>query len=293
MGHRANLIVVREGRYDLRSSHWAANTLPRDLFWGPQHAIAFTEAQPAAGTDWLDDVWAEGGSVIDTDRHVFRLFGGEDLQYNVPLRRLYLALLGVIWQGWSVGWADEGIADLADLVGYPRELLLCREHDGIPAPDLRPPDELDRVDFVGSVRLGDRTSTFLNGGFHLDLRSNSLNYWTAGDQPGVSARIAARWPEWSVTWLRDRYEDQLAACGGLLSFPDRTPDALFADLRSMLLREPGVSPTETVLWFAERERAAGKVVEINTHALRDDRVELPLVTRTEILHRASVQLGFS
>ncbi len=134
MGHRANLLLVREGQYDLRYSHWAANTLPRDLFWGPQHAIAFVEAQPAAGTDWLDDVWAEGGSVIDPGRRIFRLFGGEDLQYDVPLRRLYVALLGAVWQGWSVGWADEGIADLADYVGYPRERVLAREHDGIPAP---------------------------------------------------------------------------------------------------------------------------------------------------------------
>jgi hypothetical protein len=47
MGHRANLIVVRDGRYDLRYSHWAAKMLPRDLFWGPQHAIAFTQALPS------------------------------------------------------------------------------------------------------------------------------------------------------------------------------------------------------------------------------------------------------
>jgi hypothetical protein len=332
MGHRANLIVVRDGRYDLRYSHWAANTLPRDLFWGPQHAIAFTEAQPAAGTDWLDDVWAEGGSVIDTDRHVFRLFGGEDLQYDVPLRRLYLTLLGVVWQGWDVGWAEEGIAELADYVGYPRDRVIARERDGSTDPDLRPPDQPDWVDFVGSVRMGDgslklfplagdlknyllrgspladaaalqpglgrlslaeRTSTFPNGGFHLDLRSNRLGYWTAGDQPGVPARVAAQWFGWSVTWLRDRYEDQLAACGGLLSFPDRTADALFAELRSMLVREPGGSPTETVAWLAERERAAGKAVEVNVNALRDDRVEIPIITRAEILHRATSQLGYS
>jgi hypothetical protein len=60
----------------------------------------------------------------------------------------------------------------------------------------------------------------------------------------------------------------------------------------MLLRQPGGSPTETVLWLAERERAAGKVVEVNTNALHDDRVELPVVTRTEILNHAAVQLGF-
>lgn len=143
------------------------------------------------------------------------------------------------------------------------------------------------------LSLAEWTSSFPNGGFHLDLRSNDLRYWTARDQPGVIARVAARWPGWSTTWLRDRYEDQLATCGGHLSFPDRTPDALFADLRSMLLRQPGGSPADTVLWFAERERANGKVVEVNTNALRDDRVEVPINARTEILHRAAVQLGLS
>jgi hypothetical protein len=333
MGHRANLIVVRDGRYDLRYSHWAANTLPRDLFWGPEHAVAFTEAQPAGGADgWLDDVWAEGGSVIDTDSRVFRLFGGEDLQYDVPLRRLYLALLGAAWDGWDVGWAHEGIADLADHVGYPRDRVLTAKPDEGFVPDLRPPEQPDWVDFVGSVRPGDgrqkhfplagnvadyllagpvladvaagkpgpdqlslaeRTSSFPHGGFDLDVRSRCLNYWTAGDQPGVPARIAARWPGWSVTWLRDRYELQLAAAGGSLSFPDRTTDALFVELRAMLLRPPGRSPAETVLWLADHEREAGKTVEVNPNALRDDRVEYPVDQRVRILDRVAGRLGLN
>lgn len=290
MGHRANLIVVRGGRYDLRYSHWAANTLTEDLFWGPEHAIAFTEAQPAAGTDWLDDVWAEGGSVIDIDRRAFLLFGGADMLYNVPLCRFYLALLGEAWRGWSVEWADEGIADLADAVGYPRERVLSRKPDVITSPDLRPPENPDWLEFVGcvagSVRLGDGslrlfpltgdpegylmggpalaeaaaaqpgmdrlalaewTSSFPYGGFHLDLRSSRLDYWTSKDHPGIPARIAALWPGWKVTWLRDRYEGQLAACDGLLSFPQRTTGDLFDHLRSMLLYQREASPVETVL----------------------------------------------
>ena len=80
----------------------------------------------------------------------------------------------------------------------------------------------------GRVSLAEWTGSFPTGGFHLDLRSCRLDYWTSGDQPGVPARVAARWPGWSVTWLRDQYEGQLAACGGSLSFPVRTPAALYA-----------------------------------------------------------------
>ncbi|MDB5311507.1 MAG: hypothetical protein JWO38_5709 [Gemmataceae bacterium] len=146
----------RGGGYDLYYSRWAANTLPRDLFWGPAHALAFARAQRPAGDDgWLDDVWAEGGAVIDPVAGGLRLYGGEDLAYDVPLRRLFLALLAAVWDGWDVGWAHEGIAALADYVGHPRDRVLTDSSDEARPPDLSPPAERDWVDLVGSVRLAD------------------------------------------------------------------------------------------------------------------------------------------
>jgi len=66
MGQRANLIVVRDNTYDLYYSHWCANTLPKDLFWGEQYAIQFIEMQTRVDEPgWLDDVWAEGGAVLE------------------------------------------------------------------------------------------------------------------------------------------------------------------------------------------------------------------------------------
>ncbi|MDB5311506.1 MAG: hypothetical protein JWO38_5708 [Gemmataceae bacterium] len=103
--------------------------------------------------------------------------------------------------------------------------------------------------------------------------------------------MAARWPGWAVAWDRDGYEAQLDAAGGVLSFPDRPADALLADLVGMLVREPGRSPADTVLWFAEREREAGKSVELNPLALRDDRVELPRERKAEILAQVAERLG--
>ena len=47
MGQRANLILVEGRKYQLFYSHWCANTLPRDLFWGPGHAAAFIRIQHA------------------------------------------------------------------------------------------------------------------------------------------------------------------------------------------------------------------------------------------------------
>ncbi len=126
MGQRANLIVVGEADYELYYSHWRANMLNRDLFWGPKHALAFIRPQRsrADGADWLDDVWAEGGALMDPGRCLLLWWGGEDVLHEVPLRRLQLELMANPWQGWDVRWAHEGIADLADHVGVPRAQVL-------------------------------------------------------------------------------------------------------------------------------------------------------------------------
>jgi hypothetical protein len=331
MGHRANLVIVRRGGYDLYYSHWAANTLPRDLFWGPTHALTFVRLQRPTGEDgWLDNVWAEGGAIIDPDARVLRLFGGENIQYDVPLRRLYLTLLATVWDGWDVGWAHEGIADLADYVGYPRDRVITHKSDTVGTANLSSPTERDWVDLVGAVRLigggirlfplagdaidylltgpaladaavvnaahdylclSDWTTSFPTSGFHVDVAARSVRFWSARDEPGETNRVSARWPNWSVIWDRDRYEAQLDAAGGLLSFPERPAETLLNELVAILLYEPGKSPAETVLWLVEEERQAGKSVEVNPFALRDDRLDLSRETRAEILTRAVARLG--
>ena len=59
MGQRANLILVERGRPVVYYTHWRANTLPRDLFWGPRYALPFFRSQRLIedGT-LLDEVWA-------------------------------------------------------------------------------------------------------------------------------------------------------------------------------------------------------------------------------------------
>jgi hypothetical protein len=48
-------------------SHWCATSLPKDLFWGPAHALNYVRMQKRVGneTGWLDEVWTEGGAVTD------------------------------------------------------------------------------------------------------------------------------------------------------------------------------------------------------------------------------------
>ncbi|MCE5268252.1 MAG: hypothetical protein LLG00_10245 [Planctomycetaceae bacterium] len=150
MGQRANLVIVENGDYRLYYSHWCANTLPRDLFWGPDYAIAFIQAQRELNkSDWLDDVWAEGAAVVDRDKNVLLFYGGEDVLFDVPLRRVYLQMLARVWRAWEVRWAYEGIADIADYVGYPRERVLS-EREVKPVCSLSPPSKREWTDLVAS-----------------------------------------------------------------------------------------------------------------------------------------------
>ena len=45
MGHRANLVIVTENGYELYYDHWLANTLPFQVFWGPEHALKLIRLQ--------------------------------------------------------------------------------------------------------------------------------------------------------------------------------------------------------------------------------------------------------
>ncbi len=153
LGHRANYIIVTEESYELYYSHWALS-LPFDLFWGPEYSLAFIREHEQRDRDhWLDEVWAEGGAVVDPLKKVLLLFGGEELEYNYSLRNIYLKLMKEVWQDWKIEWADEGILELADYVSYPRNLL--ENHDTVPIKirevNLNPPTYQERIESVGSI----------------------------------------------------------------------------------------------------------------------------------------------
>ncbi|MCA9098170.1 MAG: hypothetical protein KDA36_07285, partial [Planctomycetaceae bacterium] len=163
MGHRANLIIIENHEWSLYYSHWCANTITSDLFWGPQHAVNFTRKQSEVDeSGWLDDIWAEGAAVIDCDHRVLLLYGGEDILYDVPLRRIYLEMLRRVWSEWDIRWACEGIAEIADYVEYHRSKVLSTDEDMHTSVDsLSPPEQRDWTDIVGSFRdAGNRLRLF-------------------------------------------------------------------------------------------------------------------------------------
>lgn len=324
MGDRANLILIEAGEYELHYSHWCANTLPEDLFWGPEHAEAFIRVQPLVDdSGWLDDIGAEGGVVLDFDRKHLLLFGGDDVLHDVPLRRVYLELLEQAWSGWTVRWAYEGIADLADYVGYPRDRVLYEGGNDWLIVRLAPPPRMGLTRVVGSARfedgsvrlhplvlnvmdylaLGTKLVTDVRkaegkrrlffdewsiqiprGGFHLDMAAKRLDFWVAGRAADIVNRVSRAWPGFEICWHHDRYEMQLERTEGLLRFPVPDRRALLDRCREMLLQDRGPSPVGLVRKLVQDARKQHKDVHVQPFALRDDRVELSKERRIAILN---------
>lgn len=126
MGQRANLIIVEGNKYELYYDHWCANCLDSYLFWGFDQSVKFFRAHDKQDdTLWLDNIWCEGGAVIDIDNKVLLWFGGEEISYDIPLRRMLIEFMQKNWQGFDILWANEGVADLADYVGYDRNRVIA------------------------------------------------------------------------------------------------------------------------------------------------------------------------
>jgi hypothetical protein len=325
MGQRANLIIVRNKSYELYYSHWCANTLPKDLFWGEQYAIKFIEMQTKVDeSGWLDDVWAEGGAILDLDKKKLIIYGGEDILYDIPLRNLYLKLMRNTWYEWEIQWAYEGIIDLATYVGYPKEKVLTSSEDDINDLSLAPPEEKNWVNTVASVKfsqnelllfplcggidvylsygpdlinkidksyghksisLDEWSKDFPVGGFHIDIMSKRLEFWHANDIPNISQELQSKWSDWEVIENYSNYETQYKSTNGLLKFQDISQPQLLEELKILLLKESS-NPLDALEYFVKKEADAGRKVEISPHALRYDRYELPKNVREEILDYA-------
>lgn len=176
-------MIVENGAFDLWYSHWSANSLDRDLFWGPDWALPFIRRQEPA-EEWLDDIWCEGAALVDLDEKAMLLFGGEDILYDSPLRRVYLELLACVWSGWTIRWAFEGLVDIAEYVGVDRRVVLAAKERPLGTPP-GPADNRPRS--VASVRWEDGQI----GAYAMNCEADYLVRYGAG-LVDVLRRIARR-----------------------------------------------------------------------------------------------------
>lgn len=327
MGQRANLIVVRNGSYQLYYSHWCANTLSRDLFWGPEETLSFIEGQqPAEG--WLDDRWAEGGVIMDIDHKVLLWYGGEDIMYDVPLRRQLFTLMQPLWSGWELRWAKAGIVDMATYLNYPLENVRSVEYTAdftsviepeptggfirmiasivFPDGELRifplcgtfdeyvlagPSSFIQALSPASGLQVAEWSEEFPDQGFHLDTRRRTLDIWYAGADSDIITHVRKCWPDWTVTDLADQYEVQSVLTENAVIFSPQPQSKLISQLQDMLLYSASSSPADSIKLIADYFEQEGKKVEVNPRALIDHPQEVALMTREEKWEFALSQAG--
>ncbi len=171
MGARANYVIIEDGKIAIYYAHWGAMSIPAVVMNGPTATSVYI--RDMGSTDRLmNDMWAEGGILLDADRRALLFFGGENTMFSPPLQRLLLRVMRREWQGWSVAWAGRGIVDfgtypgVADSLGINPSTLIMRKERIIEYPyaeaTIRDPHENPWVYTVITVtwedgRVGDYT----------------------------------------------------------------------------------------------------------------------------------------
>lgn len=260
MGQRANFVIVENGKRSLYYDHWCANRIDTELFWGPEIAIEFVKLTESVvePDGWLDEIWCEGGAVINVDSQELLWFGGEDIEYDVEMRRTHDRMMKTQWPGWKLVWACEGICEIAEYLDLERELVVKPtepDHEFC-VIDEYPQDNnlLLSVVMNGSLKVGqihgDEESLecglnqieFLlkcvssehltwNGefprfGIHLDCDHKSLSFWSGSSVGSSIGRIPECWSGWKVYWLKDNFERHLEIINESVTLPHRSENQL-------------------------------------------------------------------
>lgn len=272
MGNRANIVLVDRDGWQLRYSHWAGCRMLDALLVGPEMAERYIRAQEV-GKLWTDELWADGGLVLDLAERKL-LFFGEELMATMNERRAIFELLAIMWPGYSISWAYDATAEIAAYVGA--SLPMC----DIPSqPELTLADDTTRLHHLVTVLGADGmtrawplwwgSSAAWHGtellevlpgagfhalelgripesGVHVDVPGKALGVWLTNPDPGLFRWLGRLWPGWRIDRWDDRYEEQFLRCGPSVTAPelDLTSGVVEAEawLRKRVFQSYGDSP---------------------------------------------------
>jgi hypothetical protein len=246
MGNRANMVVVEDGEWTLHDGHGVGGRIVDVVAFGPEYAASYIRAHVESEAGWIDSASADGGVIVDLDRHRM-LFFGDELASTMNERRAMLDLLPLMWPGYEVGWAYGGTDELVDYVGSERNwergrsgVKLHRVYNqsdichlvSVAHPDrgLRlkaltwgysaawlGPSMVDTLPYKGVQRM--RRTRIPESGVHVDVDKRSVGVWTTSESRGLFDLLPERWAGWHVECWDDRYEEQVARCDGALRVP--------------------------------------------------------------------------
>lgn len=326
MGERANYVIKQGERVHLYYSHWGAQTITRDLFWGPEHARRFIRVQESVSNSdgWLDLAWAEGGALLDEDARHLIFFGGEVLEFNIPIRRVFMDWLDRAWEGWTTEWAEEGIEAIARAAGCEAVTVLPK-NPFTPDLSLRCSLDNDTILTLLSVQRGRQLvvvalenhlvdilvggpdwilSQELEGpssidasrftidnptpwaGVHLDPEQKKILCWSES-RPFVGwHKIKPLWAGrgWEFSYCGGRFEAQEEITNGQVQFLHPDPE-VYRDGLIWHLLDDSTSLGPQTIEFILGLRDEGHEVEVNPHATSDVRTSVPIPVRSQILRK--------
>lgn len=226
MGHRAFFVVKHNENRLIYSNKWGGQSVERDLLYGPDYSLAYLKHQKE--TDgWMNEVWCEGGAVVDCDRNLLTLFGGEDTFFDPYLREASLGLLRRSWQPWRVHWAHRRVRDLAAAAEVDESVVLVAAQKRKLGP---PSCALENQKWCGSLLeidgekytlaepqeswlcLGEELFSalpaspkpatlpcgFPSSGVKITTHTKNLQYWNLRGGTRLEDRVGAAWPGYTV-----------------------------------------------------------------------------------------------
>lgn len=251
--------VVENGAWTAYKSSWAALFFATDLLVGP---AAFTEL--VRGFDkaewWYDDIWGEGGAVVDIDRRTVLWFSWHVEAYEY--RRAVHNVMTRTWPNWEIRWAHDGVCDLANYVGLDGADLHRKSYGSAWEMPESPEDD-GPADYVVTVRHDDGRLTahlmvrdpqgaFLPygpvvldllpeplsadalpipvppSGVHVNLDERFLGLRSPDGPKG----LFRHWPGWHCEFWEDRHAEHVARAGGEVIFAPPNMDWAYDALRT-------------------------------------------------------------
>jgi hypothetical protein len=246
MGNRANIVIVKEQDWQLYYSHWAGGRILDALIGGPELALRYAQSLRQSPKDqWVDQLWADGGAVVDFDcRRV--LFFGDALMVEMPERRALMSVLSAMWPDYAIGWAYDGTAELAGYVAAEVRAHTWDMSEPRLAQDLNALCHLvSVVDAAGQLRMwpvywdlsqawqgpavlrklpgrGVRSlklGKIPEGGLHIEVSAKTVGVWQTADTMGIFQALPEIWRGWRTERWDDRFEEQALRCKGALRLP--------------------------------------------------------------------------
>ncbi|GAA1572939.1 hypothetical protein GCM10009827_113650 [Dactylosporangium maewongense] len=253
MGSCVNYVLVRDGEHTVYSQGGGAGHGIDYIFAaGPEVILRFLDnLGDSAGREWFDDIYCEGGVLVDVDRRVLLLF---NTVYNqVVYRAAMLEAYAATWPGWEIRWAYDGIADLMVYVGVdPAGAHRDREPKRTERNEFGPDDRVAAVVTVrgadGRVRLyglnpdmawrrwfmgpdlvewvcagpelPESAEDMPTAGLDLDPAARRAGLWTVQPLRGLRQRWAELWPGWTLEFWGDDMARQA------VHDPDRLYDSI-------------------------------------------------------------------